>query len=282
MGKNNDNLDSIIAGTPAPTINTGTEQHKETWQEQLSGNNVTINVDAEITLPQVAQFPVAEVGPKLYTEDDAWRIIQVFFKDATVYGDPIFTKEVLEAQIVTLRKELSDIQNGTIDGDADSINDQIEYYSQLLQNAPSEADESQALTDLSFTEQNGRDVINVSANIGNSGSPATLMIAKDGNTYNSTIYFSNLPTTIPTTITTENNMEMTLDEAVSLAQSTMSDLGIEDMILVESNTVGSTQEQAYQLNFIKSVNGVGITDYQTHMMTQQEGESSAYAPIPQS
>ena len=277
-GKDDDNLDSIIAGTPAPTIDTETVQ-SEAWQEQLSGNNVTINVDAKILQPQVAQLPVVEAGPKLYTVDDAWKIIKVFFQDATVYDKPLFTKEVLEAQIVTLKKELADIQSGALNEDADSINDQIAYYTKLLQTAPSEDDASQAINDLVFEEKNGREVINVSANIGNSGSPATLMIARDGTAYASTIYFSNLPDTIPTTMTTENNMEMTLDEAVSLAQSTMRDLGIENMIFVESNTVGSTQEQAYQLNFIKNVNGVGITDYQTHMMAQQEGEASVYAPI---
>lgn len=276
VGKNNDNLDSIIAGTPAPTMNV---QPTEVWQEQLNGTNVTINIDAAIAFPQVAQFPVVEAGPKLYTVDDAWKIIKVFFQDAAVYDEPIFTKEVLEAQILALKKELAEVQSGTLDEDAESIQDEIDYYTELLQTAPSEDDASQAIDDLVFEEKNGREIINVSANIGNSGSPATLMIARDGTTYTSTIYFSNLPDTLPTTITTENNMEMTLDEAVSLAQSTMSDLGIEDMILVESNTVGSTQEQAYQLNFIKSVNSVGITDYQTHMMTQQEGEASVYAPI---
>lgn len=286
VGKNNNNLDSIIGGTPAPAINTETMQQHETWQEQLSGNNVTINIDAGITFPQVVQFPVVEIAPIYFTEDDAWKIIQVFFKDNAVYYDePLFTKEVLEAQIVTLKQMLSEIENGTMpdyeEGEEDQINDQIEYYTELLQTAPSEDDEPQAIDDLSFKKQyEGAEVISVSTNIGSNGSPATLRISRNESAYVSGIYFSNFPDTLTTTITTENNMEMTLDEAVSLVQSTMNDLGIGDMILAESSIEGSTQEQVYVLNYIKSINGIGVSSYQTHMMTQQEeGEDNVYAPF---
>ena len=276
-GKNDDNLDNIIEGVPAPTIDTGDMPQNETWREQFEGKNVTVNIDAAIEFPKVAQLPVAEVEYLYLTEDDAWKAIQVFFQDATLYNEPIFTKETLEAQIIELKKVLANIQSGAID--EDSINNQIEYYTELLQTAPSEVEASQEINALSFEEQNEREVIKVSANIGNNGSPATLMIARDENTYSSTIYFSNRPDNLKTTITTENNMELTLEEAVSLAQSTMSELGVEDMILAEYSIVGSSQEQAYQLNFIKSVNGIGILDYQTHMMNQQEGEDSIVAPF---
>ena len=277
VGKNNDNLDSIIAGTPAPTMNV---QPTEVWQEQLSGNNVTVNIDAEVVFPQAAQFPVVEVAPIYFTEDDAWKIIKVFFKDNAVYDEPLWTKEVLEAQILTLKKELAEVQSGALDEDAESIQTEIDYYTELLQTAPSENDAPQAITDLSFEEQNGREVINVSANIGNNGYPATLMITRNANEYRSGIYFSNRRNEDITTYpTTENNMEMTLDEAISKAQSTMSELGLEDMILTESGIEGSANEQGYVLNFIRSVNGIGIPDYQTHMMTEPVEGNSVYAPF---
>jgi hypothetical protein len=187
------------------------------------------------------------------------------------------------AQIVSLKKRLSEIENGTMpdyeEGDDEKIKKDIEYYTQLMQTAPSEDDAPQAIGDLSFEEKNGREVIEVSANIGNNGSPATLMIARDEAAYGSTIYFSNCPDSLKKTATSENNMEMTLEQAVSLAQNTMSELGIEDMVLNKSGIVGSPQEQAFELNFIKSVNGIGIADYTTHMMNQQEGEASIVAPF---
>jgi len=105
------------------------------------------------------------------------------------------------------------------------------------------------------------------------------MIFNNASNYNSSISFSNRPEDITTYSTTENNMEMTLDEAISKAQSTMSELGLEDMILTETGIEGSANEQGYVLNFIKSVNGIGILDYQSHMMSgQKEGEASVYAP----
>ena len=280
VGKNDDNLDSIIAGTPAPTTDASSTQHNETWQEQLSGTNVTVNIDAEITLPQVAQFPVVEVDPKLYTEDDAWNIIKVFFQDSTVYDEPVLTKEVLEEQILSLKKELAEVQSGALDEDAESIQAEIDYYTELLQNAPSENNETQGLTDLIFKEStDGRDILKVSANIGSNNYPATLMIVNNTSNYNSGISFSNRLEAITTYPTTENNMEMTLDEAISKAQSTMSDLGMDDMILTESGIESSANEQGYVLHFIKGVNGIGISDYQSHMMSgQKEGEASVYAP----
>ncbi len=279
VGKSDDNLDSIIRSTSAPAMNIENMQPKETWQEQLDGKNITVNIDAEIEFPKVVQLPVVKAEYLYLTEDDAWKAIQVFFQDATVYSEPIFTKEALEAQIVELKKVLVNIQSGAIDEDEDSTNNQIEYYQGLLQTAPSEDEASQALNALSFEKQTEREAIKVSANIGNNGAPATLMIARDENTYISTIYFSKRPDNLKTTITTENNMELTLEQAVSLAKSTMSELGVEDMILDEYSIVGSSQEQAYQLNFIKSVNGIGILDYQTHKMNQQEGEDSIVAPF---
>ena len=283
VGKGDDNLESIIRSTPAPTMNTKDTEQNETWQEKLDGKNVTVNIDAKIEFPQVAQLPVAEVKYLYLTEDDAWKAIQVFFRDAAVYDKPLFTKEALMAQIVSLKKRLSEIENGTMpdyeEGDDEKIKKDIEYYTQLMQTAPSEDDAPQAIGDLSFEEKNGREVIEVSANIGNNGSPATLMIARDEAAYGSTIYFSNCPDSLKKTATSENNMEMTLEQAVSLAQNTMSELGIEDMVLNKSGIVGSPQEQAFELNFIKSVNGIGIADYTTHMMNQQEGEASIVAPF---
>ena len=283
VGKNDDNLDSIIRSTPAPTMNIENIQPKETWQEQLDGKNVTVNIDAEIEFPQVVQLPVIEVEYLYLTEDDAWSAIQVFFQDVEVYDKPLFTKEGIEVQIVSLKKRLSEIENGTMpdydEGDDEKIKKEIKYYAELMKTAPSEDDAPEAINDLSFEEKDGREFVEVSANIGNNASPALLMIARDETTYGSTIYFSNRPDGFSTAITTENNMKITLDKAVSLAQNTMNDLGIEDMILAESSVVGSTQEQAYLLNFIKSVNGIGILDYQTHMMNQKEGEASIVAPF---
>ena len=278
VGKNNNDLDSIIGSTPAPTIDMLSTQN-ETWQEQLSGNNVTINIDAEIAFPQVAQLPVVEIEPLTYTEEDAWKAIKVFFQDSTVYDEPLLTKEVLEAQIITLKKELANIKSGAIDGEVESINKEIEYYSMLLQTAPSENDDIQVLTDLSFKEKNESEIINVYAYIKNKSYPSTLMVSRNASEYNSGIYLSNRADDISTTPITENNMETTLDEAVSLAQSTMSELGIEDMILAGSSIEGSKEEQGYVLKFIKSVNGIGISYYQTRMMTQAEGEASIVAPF---
>ena len=183
VGKSDDNLDSIIRSTSAPAMNIENMQPKETWQEQLDGKNITVNIDAGIEFPKVVQLPVVKAEYLYLTEDDAWKAIQVFFQDATVYNEPIFTKEALEAQIVELKKVLANIQSGAIDEDEDSTNNQIEYYQGLLQTAPSEDEASQALNALSFQKQTEREAIKVSANIGNNGSPATLMIERDENTY---------------------------------------------------------------------------------------------------
>lgn len=279
IGKNNNNLNSIIGSTPAPTIKTEDIQEKETWQEELNGKNVTININAEILFPNAAQIPVVEVAPQYFTEEDAQKAITVFFKDCEVYDKPVYTKEVIEAQIVTLKKELTDIQNGTIEGDIDDIKKQIEYYTELLKTAHSEDDVPQTLNHLSFKEQNEREVINVSTNIGDDRTPSELMVIRDKDSYESALYFSNFPDNLSRTSTTENNMEMTVDQAIDLAQSTMSNLGITDMILSEANTIGSKQEQAYELSFYKSINGIRISDYQTHMMIEPEEGESVYAPF---
>lgn len=151
-GKNDTELEEIIAATPAPVVGEtadGTTEEagkigklpveletKGHWEDSVSVPNGEITIDADILLPQTAEIPVFRLEKGEITEADAAHIGEILFGDAksvSVSGN--YSKEQLQAIIIQYKKQISDLkENGSAPDSKEPVDEQIrELEEQLAQ-----------------------------------------------------------------------------------------------------------------------------------------------------
>ena len=88
------------------------------WTDSFSkeGSVLTIDVDAEIVIPDMKSFSVYDIEPNInLTQATADKMINVFFGDTPVYESTPVSREQLEKRMDILKKEYADMQDGTFD-----------------------------------------------------------------------------------------------------------------------------------------------------------------------
>jgi len=90
--------------TPAETL-----EPEADWQEQLtsSDDKVTININAVVEMPEVAEIPVVSCAPHYFTLEEVKNAIGLFYGDATLYDSSLSDPEWLESEII---KEKADLE----------------------------------------------------------------------------------------------------------------------------------------------------------------------------
>ncbi len=156
VGKNGSDLSNLIQETPTPAQSAqstpggsgalydelGAPQHWSYNTEGLNGK-LKINVDADVTLPNVTKLPVATARLRKFTQDDINKVAQVLLgKDVTWYKNAPMTKEEIEQSLMEEQKELSEAKS---DPDSDpamieKLEGGVEFWTEEYQKAPSQSD----------------------------------------------------------------------------------------------------------------------------------------------
>ncbi len=149
-GKNDTDLEEIIAATPAPAVGeTADVESDETgknskspngleikghWQDAVSVPNGEITINADILLPKTNEIPVFRLEKGEITEADATHIGEVLFgeaKNVSVSGN--YSKEDLQAIIIEHKKQISDLKEvGSAPDIKEPVEEQIRELEELL------------------------------------------------------------------------------------------------------------------------------------------------------
>lgn len=178
VGKNGSDLSNLIQETPTtiqsaqstPSGNDalyaqlGAPEHWTYNTEGLSGK-LKINVDADVTLPDVTKLPVATARLRAFTQDDINKVADVLLgKGVTWYKNAPMTKEEIEQSLMEEQKELSEAKSNpdSDPGMIEKLESGVEFWTEEYQKAPSESDLevtdiniSKVKIDLSDNEYNG-------------------------------------------------------------------------------------------------------------------------------
>ena len=117
QNKANDELKEAIAVTAQPTSAapqaTVTPEQITKVESKLENEagTVTVNLNAEVVLPEISNIPVAYIEPVDFTQEQAERIIKTFFGGAMFYDPNVTTKTEIENTIVRLRKSATDLNS---------------------------------------------------------------------------------------------------------------------------------------------------------------------------
>lgn len=115
------------------------------WQETLAfQGGVQINVDAEVDVPKVSSFPVAEVKPHEPTKEEAQKFVDYFMKGKPLYEpNYVHTKDYFMKYIISAQAGLAKAKNGTYDFE-DKRQKDIDMYTRNLKNFQEEYDNAPA------------------------------------------------------------------------------------------------------------------------------------------
>ncbi len=162
IGKGNDALESAVAATALPESSPVISEERTDntsptnmvlsghWQDTLSENDVTINIDADVCVPNVSSYPVYEVAPYFTDETLARKFISVLAKDAVeIHNGAYSLPEDYERTILSLKKEKAELEAGkTGDDSITPIKEQIAAIDEQLKQVEQEYAESKKESDL--------------------------------------------------------------------------------------------------------------------------------------
>ena len=186
------NLNEQIMQTAAPSSSDETE---DIWQETLEQNGVTVTIDAAVEIPDVTSWPVIEVKPYGFTEQDAQKAVDVFMQGQPIYEtNYIRSKADIEQDIIWLNQQLENAKtDNTID--ANFYKYQLRDYQALYDEAPEQTPE-RVKTDVKFKTDPDPDAeanqsIHIEADLGKS-IPAWIAVTTSKDNLSGAISFSNL------------------------------------------------------------------------------------------
>ena len=117
QNKADNELKEAIAVTAKPTSEvpqaTATPEQKirlESTSVNESGT-VTVNINAEVMLPDILQIPVAYVEPAEFAQEQIDKIIKAFYGNSTFCDPSVTTKTEIENTIVRLRRSATDLNS---------------------------------------------------------------------------------------------------------------------------------------------------------------------------
>ncbi|MHB1313926.1 MAG: DUF6034 family protein [Christensenellales bacterium] len=107
VGKNNTN--ALVEGTEAPY------EVPTHWKEQkpITLNDLTVEIDADIVMPDVTKIPVYSVKDKRFTQEEADKIIAVLSEGKQLYS-PTETRADAERSLLEHKKELKRLKEADV------------------------------------------------------------------------------------------------------------------------------------------------------------------------
>ena len=153
QNKADEELKEAISVTAEPTTQQNTEEPEETIRITQSATNeagtIAVNIDADVTLPNISKIPVAYIEPIDLNQSQVEKILYAFFGNSELY-EVVATKADIEQQIIDMKRVLEDdeaLLNSDM-ADATGITDlaelrkmqevKIEKRKEKLQDAPNE------------------------------------------------------------------------------------------------------------------------------------------------
>jgi hypothetical protein len=104
VNKGDGTLESIIAGSTASQQSILSDAHTEKWRETCELKYLTCEIDADVIIPAVDEFPVYKVRQIDFDTETLKKLIYHFTKDATGVRDTSDTKEELEEQLLLAKR----------------------------------------------------------------------------------------------------------------------------------------------------------------------------------
>ncbi len=279
-GNSNENAQQQAAATPYQAT-----QH---WKEDapITLNDLTVTIDADVSMPSAEKYPVIRVKDKVFTQEEADKIIAVLSQGKQLYSNEA-TREELEQSLIALKAEVSRLKQEDPQSDLITVYEdyQIPDIEKRLQEMPKEDVKKEPVTVFQMSKY-GWDQIAVRADLGkmelaaiamNNGSntllesgysiPSSSILFSDGAAY--TAYNSDKHEVMAEDSAPEG-VATTKEEATAQAQAMLDKLGITDMRIAQIrpayriipySTGVIEDKQSWQIVYTPQIEGIPVNFY---------------------
>jgi len=287
ISKQQDIAEKVQNNTQGATPLKGAPQ---TVKDTITHGAVTLNMNAQLQLPQTSQIPVVSVLPGQFKQDTADKVIKTFMEGKQLYqpGGPETKEEVQKEYILHQALQLQSAQsnNGTANAgnapgaremDASEWQKAIDEAPETVKKAPTtgllvRSDEGNLVSNgVTYKGFHGQ-FLDVVADLG-MGYDASLKVWSSDSGKDSSVQFVNRDITSVYTYSAltgnARGMKMSLEETKALAQNTLNAVGATGLTLADvqlgtlipltKNDNPDTMNQAYGLWFTRNVAGVSTT-----------------------
>ena len=278
------NLDEQIMQTAAPS---STDAAQDIWQETLEQDGVKVTIDAAVEIPDVTSWPVIEVTPYGFTEQDAQKVVDIFFQGQPFYEvNSVRSKADIEQDIIWVSQQLEKAKTDktlSVDG----LKALSKQYQEEYDNAPDTIQERKKGTiEFKRNPDSSAEVsrsIAVEANLENSISAYVFADLSDDNLYSALSFttkydhptnyfpFYTFPDTVP-------GMTISREEALQTAQTVLEKMGLKDVqlsstqmrvdvecLMWDSYDKAMTDpdtDKCYVFQFARTINDIPVTNMQ--------------------
>ncbi|MHB1313950.1 MAG: DUF6034 family protein [Christensenellales bacterium] len=294
VGKNNTN--ALVEGTEAPY------EAPEHWKEDkpIILKDLTVTIDADILTPNVAKYPVVSVRDKVFTQEEADKIISVLSQGKQLYSNKE-TRSELEQYLITLKAEVERLKKEDSSSELILIYEQyqIPNIEKRIQKLPEQDTEEPPVTDFAMSEY-GWEQISVRADAGQNVKAAITIINGSDTMLqygyaiaSSSVFFIKGPNynaynqeknEVLAEDTAPVGIQTTREEAIALTQQMIRALGISDLQLaqvrpayrVKQYVTGVLEsQQSWQIVYTPQVDGIPVTFYKDNAATIVNGAMSS-------
>jgi hypothetical protein len=302
VGKNDgDNKVTSLFGETSETE--GPYEAPESWKEDapITSADLSVMIDAKITVPDVTKFPVVKVSAHVFTQEEADDIIANLSEGNELF--PVtMTREDKVRYLLAAKARLAELKAIESPSEAELI-----FIAKYEQNIPLLEAEIAAMpegatpapftTDFQPDSSTGAPVIRVSADLsGGNLAYITIRNGSDGaqngwSQPSSSVTFSNRESHMYYTLDYEkrevtkedaipNGTSITREEAITQAEDMMRKVGLTDMRLVltmpasfRPSTTADTTNQCWLLQYYPVVNGIPVTMIKYNALPEASWES---------
>ncbi len=325
VNKNEQAVQQVIAAAPEPVK---AYEAPGAVSDSFKGKdeNVTINIDAKVIVPDVQAFPVVSAVPEDISVDFIKTAAQVLMEGKTLYKPRTgLTKQDIEAEILKLQNALADPKHSTSDGlnadDPETVADtrklfeeRIAIYQDQYEKAPDQLVREEAPIEFSpakiyedpvFYEENVNEwtsledddeaqqlldeyenerkyVADADLDGGYYGQITVSSYNGFGRRWSRMNFIKSTELNgrfMPAFDIEQTETDMTQEEAVDLAQQTMSRLGLGDMVIsnVWAQTVNGpdTGVCGYSVQYKRTYNGIPVSGSQY----VEQADEALYGPV---
>lgn len=249
------------------------------WNEQVShpGISLDIVVDAEIEVPNVSEYPILEIKPEEFTQNQIEELIGYFTNgriDTLYDADSPLTKLQLEEMIIEARSNLAKVSDPDLGLPSEiELEEYIENLEKQYANAPEVTNQEYVPIKLEKEPDSEYETFSALCNLGKKEPARILVMNKNDDDLSSMFCFDYgaiYSTNVDLYGKQAEGVKITQEEAKNIVEEYIDELGFSDMKVAKVETGENLNaqkddnkfEQGYQITCVRWVKGIPVLPFE--------------------
>ena len=287
VNKNDGAFESALEASAGPESQEAA-QEEEIWNDSFTRKNVSVEINAKITLPETEHYAVQKVRTRNFTEEELQKFVKVLFGDNPVRRFESYTKADREEQLIYAKETLEKMLAGdeSVIDPGEPLEEQIARQQEEIENIEESIATASETTDtgeeipVEFTTDEEWDITSFEGctTLNGETSLINVSIDLDGIQNVSAFYFErDTDHYLGLHPTTKGKPDIAEEEALSEALNIAEQLGMGDIKWEKTEIFSAGKDDyAYCFTFVRLYEGMPLTNPRHLVIDQTEDFEAPY------